>query len=183
MKIVVFIFILIFAYDSELLNVYLGASNVFLVKIIIFLMLFLNVSTKKIKLNKQEVYVIYFLVIIHLYISGISVFYTGFEGLFWSFKFLIRFIIIIFFIMSLELYHLKSFIKWYRVIALILSVQSILLFVSIFKFFKFSCFMLTLNFSLKSFLRNNVGIKDIRFAFPHLSPSPFIVPCICLTPA
>jgi hypothetical protein len=132
MKIVVFIFILIFTYDSELLNVYLGASNVFLVKIIIFFMLFLNVSTKKIKLFSQEKYVIFFLVIIHLYISVISVSYTGFEGLIWSFKFLIRFTSIIFFIMSLELYHLKSFIKWYRVIALILSVQSILLFVSIY---------------------------------------------------
>ena len=154
MKIVVFIFILIFAYDSELLNVYLGASNVFLVKIIIFLMLFLNVSTKKIKLNKQEVYVIYFLVIIHLYISGISVFYTGFEGLFWSFKFLIRFIIIIFFIMSLELYHLKSFIKWYRVIALILSVQSILLFVSIY-----------LNISLPTTFIERHGSQDLFSSF------------------
>ena len=33
--------------------------------------------------------------------------------------------------------------------------------------------------------RDIVGmiIKDIRLAFPHLSPNPFIVPCTCLTPA
>ena len=111
MKIVVFIFILIFTYDSELLNVYLGASNVFLVKIIIFFMLFLNVSTKKIKLFSQEKYVIFFLVIIHLYISVISVSYTGFEGLIWSFKFLIRFTSIIFFIMSFRIISFKVFYK------------------------------------------------------------------------
>ena len=29
----------------------------------------------------------------------------------------------------------------------------------------------------KSFFKKNVGIKDIRFAFPHLSPKPLIVPC------
>jgi len=28
-----------------------------------------------------------------------------------------------------------------------------------------------------------VGIKDIKFALPHLSPSPLMVPCTCLTPA
>ena len=37
--------------------------------------------------------------------------------------------------------------------------------------------------SLKVFLRESVGITDIKFAFPHLSPSPLIVPCTCLTPA
>ena len=28
----------------------------------------------------------------------------------------------------------------------------------------------------------NVGIKEIKFVLPHLSPSPFIVPWTCLTP-
>jgi hypothetical protein len=40
-----------------------------------------------------------------------------------------------------------------------------------------------LNFEEKSFFKKNVGINDIKFAFPHLSPSPLIVPCTCLTPA
>ena len=35
----------------------------------------------------------------------------------------------------------------------------------------------------QSFLKKKVGIRDIRLAFPHLSPKPFIVPCTCLTPA
>ena len=30
----------------------------------------------------------------------------------------------------------------------------------------------------KSFFKKKVGISDIKFAFPHLSPSPFIVPWI-----
>ena len=34
-----------------------------------------------------------------------------------------------------------------------------------------------------SFLSNNVGIIDIKLAFPHLSPNPFIVPWRCLAPA
>ena len=38
------------------------------------------------------------------------------------------------------------------------------------------------NLSDNYFLRWNVGIIDIRFALPHLSPKPFIVPCICLAP-
>ena len=28
-----------------------------------------------------------------------------------------------------------------------------------------------------------MGITDIKFALPHLSPKPLIVPCTCLTPA
>ena len=38
------------------------------------------------------------------------------------------------------------------------------------------------NLSDNSFLRWNVGIIDIKFALPHLSPKPFIVPWICLAP-
>ena len=51
------------------------------------------------------------------------------------------------------------------------------------KFFKFSRLIFNSNFSLKSFFRNKDGIKDIKFALPHLSPSPLMVPWICLTPA
>ena len=32
------------------------------------------------------------------------------------------------------------------------------------------------NWDEKSFFKKNVGINDIKFAFPHLSPNPFIVP-------
>ena len=42
--------------------------------------------------------------------------------------------------------------------------------------------MFNSNLSLKVFLRHKFGIIDIKFALPHLSPNPFIVPCICLTP-
>ena len=34
-----------------------------------------------------------------------------------------------------------------------------------------------------SFLKANVGNSEIRLAFPHLSPKPFIVPWTCLAPA
>jgi hypothetical protein len=43
--------------------------------------------------------------------------------------------------------------------------------------------ILVSNFSLKVFFKKRVGIIDVKFAFPHLSPSPLIVPCICLAPA
>ena len=38
------------------------------------------------------------------------------------------------------------------------------------------------NFFEKDSFRTNVGITDIKFALPHLSPKPLIVPWICLTP-
>ena len=44
-------------------------------------------------------------------------------------------------------------------------------------------FIFISNFLEKSFFKKKVGIYDIKFALPHLSPSPFIVPCTCLTPA
>ena len=47
----------------------------------------------------------------------------------------------------------------------------------------FSGLILISYLSEKSFFKKKVGIKDIKFALPHLSPSPFIVPWTCLTPA
>jgi len=132
MKIVVFIFLIIFVYDSELFTIYLGATNVFLIKITVFLMLLIKAVANRNILNKQESYVICLLVLIHFYVTSISISYSGFEGFIWSFKFLIRFFILIFIIKSLEIYHLNIFIKWYRTIALILAIQSILLFVFIY---------------------------------------------------
>ena len=38
-------------------------------------------------------------------------------------------------------------------------------------------------FSEKGFFKNIDGIKDIKFAFPHLSPSPLMVPWTWRTPA
>ena len=37
-------------------------------------------------------------------------------------------------------------------------------------------FIFISNLEEKSFFKKNVGINDIKFAFPHLSPSPLIVP-------
>jgi len=36
---------------------------------------------------------------------------------------------------------------------------------------------------LKKIFKTKDGINEIKFAFPHLSPSPLIVPCTCRTPA
>ena len=46
----------------------------------------------------------------------------------------------------------------------------------------FSDLMLISNCDEKSFFKKKVGINDIKFALPHLSPKPLIVPWICLTP-
>ena len=43
--------------------------------------------------------------------------------------------------------------------------------------------MFILKFLLKEFFKINVGIIETKLAFPHLSPNPFNVPCICLAPA
>ena len=47
----------------------------------------------------------------------------------------------------------------------------------------FSFLIFNSNFSVNDFFKESVGIIDIKLAFPHLSPSPFIVPWTCLTPA
>src|SRR3972149_1882890 len=36
---------------------------------------------------------------------------------------------------------------------------------------------------LNLFFKTRLGINEHKFALPHLSPSPLIVPCTCLTPA
>ena len=155
MKIVVLsIFILIFAYDSELLLVYLGSTTVLAMKFIVFLLLFFVVGFNNSRISVHEKYVIIILGIMHIYISFVSLVYSGATGLFWSFKFLIRFMSVIFLIMSIELYHLRTFVKWYRVLGLILSVQSILLFLAIY-----------LNIPLTQTLVTRHGAQDIFKSF------------------
>ena len=132
MKIVILIFLLIFTYDSELFNVYLGGSSVFILKIVIFLTSLYNLTIKKFKGNKQEDYVIFLLVLIHLYLSSITVIYVGLIEILWVFKFFLRFYFLFFIIQNFKESHLNIFIKWYRTIAIILSIQSILLFIIIY---------------------------------------------------
>lgn len=132
MKIIIIIFLLIFTYDSELFNVYLGGTVVFLFKIFLFLISFVNLIVKKSQPNRQENLVIFLLVLINLYISSITIINTGLQGILWSFKYFIRFYFLYYLIQNLKMYHLNIFIKWYRVLAIILSIQSILLFVIIY---------------------------------------------------
>ena len=47
------------------------------------------------------------------------------------------------------------------------------------KFFNLSFEIFVLYFVFKT----KDGIKEIKLVFPHLSPKPLIVPCICLAPA
>jgi hypothetical protein len=132
MKIVILLFLLIFTYDSELFNVYLGGSYVDLLKIVIFLTSLHNLTIKKFKGNKQEDNVIFLLVLIHLYLSSITVIYVGLIEILWVFKFFLRFYFLYYIIQNFKEYHLNIFIKWYRTIAIILSIQSILLFIIIY---------------------------------------------------
>lgn len=132
MRIVFLIFLLIFLYDSELFNIYVGATNVLILKVLSFGLLLIDLVKKKTVSTSREKIVIATLIAIHLYVTTITISYSGFDGLFWSFKFLMRFFIIIFLIRILEIPHFNMFIKWYKLLGLILAVQSVLLFALIY---------------------------------------------------